>query len=538
MKRRWKTSHLALVLLALSYVAAMVWVSTRGGDRPSDGRIKIRFAHWQIEKGPPDGFEAVIKRYEALNPHVDVEQVQVPGPVYLQWLRTNLVGGTATDIIEFGTFQPGMQDLPMRFFQPLTTELEQPNPYNAGTPLAGVPWRETFVDGLFNEQLNAPEIGQIYSVTMTQLAMRLFYNEDLLREITAGVSDFRRPENFNDLRQLFALTQAYAKRTGRPIHAIAGARLNTEWILDSMLGYALLRTSMALDEDGTMMRLARNVQIDYLRGRWSYRREDVRAALGLVRELTAQMRPGFIQLGRDAAVQEFLHGDALFVMSGTWDATSLSRLAKFPVGMQPVPQPDANDPVTGKYFFGHMADGNGLTAVSFYLNNRSPHPKEALDFLRFMTSIEGGQIFMEHSGWISSVRDTKIPDALVPALGVQDGYITGGSYMRTGSATTQAFVSNLYRLVGPQGSVDKFADALEQEMPAAQRADLETELRNQTNVLRPQDAEVMALGALGRLAPPTPADTRRRAALETNQTLSEVGIYQGVSVLAQTPAAP
>ena len=278
--------------------------------------------------------------------------------------------------------------------------------------------------------------------------------------------------------------------------------------------------------------------MDYLRGRWNYRREDVRAALAVVRELTAQMRPGFIQLSRDSAVQEFMTGQALFVMSGTWDATSLRRLAKFPVGLYPVPQPDAADPVTGKYYYGRVTDGSGLTAMSLYLNNRSPHPQEAVDFLRFLTSIEGGQLFMEHSGWISSVRGTKVPDDLIPALGVSDGYTTGGSYMRTGAATAQAFVSNLYQLVGPQGSVDRFATTLEQLMPEAQRTDLQTELRSLTAALKPQDAEVMALGALRQLVPPTAAETARRDALETNQTFSEIGIYQGAAVLNQPPPAP
>jgi len=35
-------------------------------------------AHWQIERGPPDGLNAIIRRYEELHPRVKVEQVLVP----------------------------------------------------------------------------------------------------------------------------------------------------------------------------------------------------------------------------------------------------------------------------------------------------------------------------------------------------------------------------------------------------------------------------------------------------------------------------
>lgn len=537
-KWRWTSGRVALVLVLIGYVVSAWWLFVRKSAAEPDGRVKVRLAHWQIEYGPPDGIEAVIKRYEELNPNVDVEQVLVPGPVYYQWLRTNLVGGTGTDIIEYGNFMPGMQDVPARFFESMTAVLDEPNPYNRGTALEGVPWRNTFVDGLFNEQIYSPEVGQIYSVTLTQVTLRIFCNEELLREITGGDPTFRFPTTFEELRRLFAQTEAFARRTGRELHPIAGSRLNAEWALDCLLNYALLDLTLKLDQEGQLVRYGRNFQMDYLRGKWNYAKPEVRAGLELVREFTAQMRPGFLQLERDAAVQEFMQGRALFVVTGTWDATSLRRLAKFPVGLYPFPQPDARDPVTGRYYYGRTADASGLTAMPLYLNNRSPHKREAIDFLRFLTSVEGGQLFMERSGWISSVRDTKIPDELKPAYGIADGYSVGGGYMRTGGNTAQVFINNMYKLVGPQGSVDRFAEALDAGMPAAQRADLQVEVRNLTNALRPQDGELLALHELERLGAPGNAVVRRQRGetLETSQTFSEINLYQAAAVLTETTA--
>jgi raffinose/stachyose/melibiose transport system substrate-binding protein len=530
----WTRGRIALGVALAGYACLAWWILVRQTGGLADDRTTVSIAHWQIELGPPDGLEAVIKRYEELNPHIRVEQVQVPGRIYAQWLRTNLVGGTGADIIEYGHFLAGMQDVPIRFFEPITDLLNEPNPYNRGTPLEGVPWRNTFLDGLFNEQIYSPEVGQIYSVTLCQVTMRFFCNEDLLREIVGDDPDFRFPETFDELRGLFARTREFAARTGRPVRSLAGAKLNAEWLLDFMLSSSLLGVSAELDREGQLTRYQRNVQMDYLRGRWNYRRPELKAALELVREITHEMRPGFIQLERDDAVREFMNGHALFVATGTWDATSLIRLADFPVSIRRFPQPDANDPLVGRFHYGRAADGSGLTAMAMYLNKHGRNKEAAIDFMRFMTSLEAGQLFMDHSGWISSVRETVLPEYLEPALGLVNGYSLGGGFMRTGANTAHVFIQNMYRLVGPQGSVESFVNALELAMTAAQRADLQTNVRNLGHALRPQDAEVMAARALNRVAAPTAANAHRAESLETSQTFSELNIYQGLTVLAET----
>ena len=122
---RRRKFRLMLAVFAAAYVAALWWVFTRSAPLVSARPVTIRFAHWQIEKGPPDGFRAVIRRYEELNPRVKVEQVAVPGPVYRQWVRTNLTGGTATDLVEFAYWLQGMNDVPVRYFEPLTSAMRK-----------------------------------------------------------------------------------------------------------------------------------------------------------------------------------------------------------------------------------------------------------------------------------------------------------------------------------------------------------------------------------------------------------------------------
>jgi len=114
--RKPRARSLGFGLLAAGYVFAVFWVFTRSEPVVSSREVTIRIAHWQIEKGPPDGVDAVIRRYEELNPRVKVQQVLVPGRVYNQWMRTNLVGGTGADLIEYGVWLDGLTDIPARYF--------------------------------------------------------------------------------------------------------------------------------------------------------------------------------------------------------------------------------------------------------------------------------------------------------------------------------------------------------------------------------------------------------------------------------------
>jgi ABC-type glycerol-3-phosphate transport system substrate-binding protein len=134
--------------------------------------------------------------------------MEVPGNVYRQWLRTQLTGGTAPDIIEFGFFIGGVGDLPARYFDPITSWVEEPNPHNQGTALEGVRWRDTFVDGLDSPEGYIRDLNNYYAITLCVVTIRLFYNEDLLREITGSAEP---PASYADF---VALGESLAGRRG------------------------------------------------------------------------------------------------------------------------------------------------------------------------------------------------------------------------------------------------------------------------------------------------------------------------------------
>lgn len=521
--KKSRIRHPGFSLLAIGYVLAVYWVFTRSAPVVSSRPVTIRIAHWQIEKGPPDGVDAIIRRYEELNPRVKVEQVLVPGRVYNQWMRTNLVGGTGADLIEYGVWLDGLTDIPARYFEPITDEMMRPNPYNKGTALEKVAWVQTFTDGLSNQRVNAPDPGQFYAATLTEVSERLFCNRDLLRAITG--SD-KTPQTFAELRILFREVAAYATRTGRPIYSMAGARDNASWLMQFLLGGSMMKSSQRNDRHGTLALYTYDELGLYLDGRWSYRSPEAKAGLTLMREVSMSMKPGFLQSLRDAATQEFLRGDAVFIFAGTWDGTSIRSLATFPIDVLRFPQPTKDDPVMGPYLYGAFADGGGGTAMEFYLNKQSAHPKEAIDFMHFMTSVEGNQLFTDHSGWLPSVREVKVPAAIAAYKTPLDCYSFGAEYMLIGSAVGAAIFRNLYLLTETHGSVDQFVDAMEAEMPAAARTDLRKEVSNRAIIVRPQDVGIMANAALSQRSPQDGRLPVARERLESSQTQSEALMLQ------------
>lgn len=514
---------LGFSLLAVGYALAVFWVFTRSAPVISSRPVTIRVAHWQIEKGPPDGIDAIIRRYEQLNPRVKVEQVLVPGRVYNQWMRTNLVGGTGADLIEYGVWLDGLTDIPARYFEPITDEMLRPNPYNRGTGLAHVPWVQTFTDGLANQRANAPDPGAFYAATLTEVSERLFCNRDLLRTITGSEET---PKTFAELRVLFAKVDAYAARTSRPIYTMAGARDNASWLLQFLLQGAMMKRSQANDRQGNLAVYQWEALGHYLEGRWSYRSPEAKAGLGLMREVSKSMKPGFLQSLRDAATQEFLRGDSVFIFAGTWDGTSIRSLATFPIQVLRFPSPTKDDAVVGPHVYGPFADGGGGTAMEFYLNKHSAHPKEAIDFLHFMTSVEGSQLFTDHSGWLPATREVKVPADIVAYQTPLDCYSFGAEYMLIGSTVGAAIYRNLYLLTESHGSVDQFVDAMEAEMPAAVRTDLRKEVTNRAIIVRPQDVGIMAAAALSRRAPRDGSLPLARERLESSQTQSEALMLQ------------
>lgn len=530
MKRRRFKTPIALGLLLAAYLTATWLIINRAEPLGSDRPIKLRLAHWQLERGIPDGYEAIIKRYEELHPNVDVEQVIVPSTIYRQWLRSNLTGGTGADLIEYGAFLGNINDVPTRYFEPITELLAEPNPYNKGTSLEHVPWRLTFTDGLWGSRMANPDPGQLYAVTLSQGSMRLFCNRDLLRAITGSESV---PQTLDEFRVVCGQIHDYGRRTGRVLYPLAGSRDNALWLLTILMQTPVIGLNHQLDHEGFLNRSNARAMADYLAGRWDYNQPEIRASLALAKELTTEMRPGFLQLGRDDAVQEFARGEAVFIFTGTWDKGTVMELSPFPVQVLRMPQPTATDSRYGPYIHGRVLDGAATTGPDICLNRASPHRAQAIDFMHFMTSMEGGRIFMETVGAVPGIVGVATPPELEIYRPTPDGYSPGSKYDIFGPESQAVYSRNLHKLLGAQGSVDAYVAAITPGFREVLERDMQAEIRTLATNQRGQDLEVVALRTLARIEPGDAGYARRFPLAQSHQTANEINVYETTAVLQQ-----
>lgn len=465
---------IGLTLLGLCFVMAVgriLWTDVR--DRLAAGEeepVTIRFAHWQLEGGVREAFDAIADEYMALHPRVKVLQLPVPERIYPNWLITQLVGKTAPDIIAMGI---GMTDeRRARFFVPSTDLIDLPNPWNAGTDLEGIPLRETFFDNM--ESCFNATLLEYFGLPISSYSVRVYYNLDLVREVTGAEV---LPTTYEELVQLSRQVVAYAKQTGRQISPVAGSKYNAPTIMNRLFGSqtTALGRQIAYDYLGGGLNnpaLAQGVA----EGAWSLDDPEIRAGLTLMRDLGQYMQPGFMQLGRDDASFYFVQGRAVAITTGSWDATSISSQAEFRVGVGYIPVPALGNELA-PFSEGVAADSSADAGLVMGLTRDSEHPDIALDFLYFMASKPMNQVFTQVSKWPPAVVGV-IPDEnakiFQPFL---DGY-TQGFLLDFSGADGRRLVSTAFnRLVSPAGSVDAFLDTIRDGYLPAIEADLTRSLK-------------------------------------------------------------
>ena len=523
--------RVGLLVLGAAYVLALGAVGWRAWSTRAPGRVTIRISHWQLEGTVREGIEAVIHRYEQINPRVHVVPVVVPDGSYIEWMQAQLAGGTGPDLVEYTMFWGRIQELAPRYFLPITAEVARPNPYNRGTPMEGVPWRDTFIDGMSNPDGYVRLLHQYYAPTIAMFTMRIFYNRTLLREITGADSP---PRTWRQFLSLCDAVRANARRRGLVLFPMANSQENCRWITEPVMQGLGSRASARLDMDHALEVSMEEGEIGYLRGDWDYRTPEVADGLAVLRDLGNNSQPGFVQVGRDVAMMEFLRGNAVMICAGSWDASSLLKEASFEVGAFRLPLPGAEDAEYGPRSLGPLSDGSVATSTPFYLNQDSPHRAEALDFLRFLTSVEGNQIFVDRSQWLPAIRGVRPTPFSLEFKPYYGGYCWTPEgcvfFSGIGEDMNQLFLREMNQLFGPAGSVERMQEALERVAPEGIGRDVRAYLRDAKLSFNGADAGFAARRHLG-----APAGLPATERLLAPAGLLEARYYQVREALDQAP---
>ncbi len=398
--------YFALIVVGATFAWSAVAIAAYRARGAPPGAIVIRLGHWQLEASVRDAINQMAEAYRReVNPNVYLVQDAIPEGTYGQWVSTQLMGGTAPDLLQVGAMLPPniWFSYFQRYFVPLGKYVERENPHNAGTDFAGQPLRRTYKDGMKTSYVD--EMQEYMSIPLSQFGTRVFYNRDLLRKLT-GLE--QPPDEYRAFLDVCERIRGQRDPRGAFYIPIAGSMYHFGMMGSLMWDPLTYRAVEKADfnRDGVV---GNNEQfVAFRTGRLDFDFLPYRARFKMIEELTRHFQSGYTGLTRDEAVFLFAQQKAVFMSTGTWDARSLQEQAKgqFEVGVMRYPYPAPDDP-----FYGPVAPARPREQVGsgfqFGITRTSKHPEVALDFLLFLASKARNQHLNAIIGWIPAIRGTE-----------------------------------------------------------------------------------------------------------------------------------
>jgi raffinose/stachyose/melibiose transport system substrate-binding protein len=444
-------SYLGAAIIAGAMLFAVIRVAHNRLQYEGPEVTTLRMCHWQLEAGFRDALDVLIKEYEALyrerhGENLQIIQMPISERAYSQFMNTSLIGGTAPDIIEKG--HSTMAEDPSyvaRFFRPLGAYITEPNPYNAGTALDGVPWRETFVDGM--QAAYDKQLLDYYYIPFSMFTIRIYYNRDLFRDLTGRTAP---PESFMDFQAACDEIRAAAEARGEPIVPIAGSKYQGEVFRNRYtrpFSFSLVRKlDDDLDGDASEFETWRG----YQNGIWRFDSPRLLASYQCLVDVARHFQRGWLAALRDDAVFMFVQQRAVMFASGSWDSSSILRQVgnQFEVAIFDFPMP-TDHPEYSAFVPGPASEGNTGGSLPWAISKQTDKPELAIDFLRFCTTRVNNERFNRAITWIPVVRGATIAPELAAFRPHIEGY-TGVMYKGISTEAALEMSGNLWPLFAGQ----------------------------------------------------------------------------------------
>jgi ABC-type glycerol-3-phosphate transport system substrate-binding protein len=486
----------------------------------------LRIAHTLLHAGLRETIDTLARDYEALQAAkghpVRIRQIPIPERTYTQWLRTQIVGGTAPEIVAYTTdFDDSMI---ARSFLPLGGEIDQPNPYNEATALAEVPWRDTFFDGLQFGGYHF-RLAEHYGVPLSAMTVRLFVNRSLWAEILAHPLAKERNINvgpdglattYEDFIAICELARDWAALTRRPVVPIAGSDQNSRFLYERLVGSLTQRLAW----DWSPIPEARFdfgwVLLEYSLGQRRFDQPIFRATSAITQEVATFLQPGFLQMRREDAAFYFSQQHALMIVASSWDWPNFQAMidGRFEVGVSRVPVPDRTHPRYGEFVVDRTSETDTRPALVFSVLSHASQAQRALalDFLRYLTALSTNQVFSDASGWLPSILGVKPTAELRPFMPDLEGILAGPQPHVNATDLRRIMEQHMHLLLGAGADLDRYMARVDADFPAAALRSLQrlnTSFLRNSNV---QDSIMAAHRALSQLDPSRRADTDTRIA--------------------------
>lgn len=458
--------RLAIIVLALAglagfseFVVRWMGETALGGGGPA---TIIRIAHSFNDPQVAKAFARLAADYARLHPGVEVKVQPVPLQVYRQWIRTQLVGEKPPDLIEPLGIGGMWEEIATQHLQPLTAAVLEPNPYNRGTPLERVAWKDTYIDGM--ETGYFLHLMEFYAVPFNVNTQRVFYNKGLFR---AAKGDDRPPRDFREWLQLGARIRAWSAERDAVVAPLAVARDDLITLAGDKPGlftryFRTLTGGMMARYDMQSWGAPNSTLILWglLNDSFDLNQPRIRTAFAAVQDIAGICQPGFSADLPDNKRFLFLQQKAAMVVGDTRDFGLYKAMAGFEVGAFDFPMVSPDDPEYGRYFAGPFWEGDGAPGLKLAVTRDSAQPGLALDFLRFATSQRENQRFCAELSWYPAIGDTEVSAELAVFRPHTLGVLNAPDLAYPSSSTEVYFKQNLPLYLSSQLSFDDFIDGL------------------------------------------------------------------------------
>jgi raffinose/stachyose/melibiose transport system substrate-binding protein len=463
--RRYPALLLLLIVYAVSTaVVAVNSIRGSGGAPGAERKTVLRMAHWQLEPGIRAAMDKIIADYCELHPNVEVRQILIPEEGYFRWVNTQLIGRTAPDMIECGLGGSAelWQKFYARYFLPLDRYVDEPNPYNEGTDLAGVSWVKTYFDemeGGYDDALQS-----YYRVPLSAFTVRLYYNKDLVEDVWGP--EF--PQTYEEFIQLCEKLEGYGEEHGGKFVPIAGSAYNFRQFFDAYRTALTADYLDVLDTDYNGWASRTESASAFYDGEISLLDPPLRANFELVKELSRYFPPGYMSFDRDQAVFLFIQGHTAMITTGSWDYNSLGVQSEFNIGIAEIPLPSKTNPKYGPYIAGPYTEAGLEGGFAFGVPKMSAHVDEALDFLRYASSLRKNEELNQLMYWLPAIGEATPVEELRPFAPRIEGYTAAVEYEAPGDVALAFRQKRPLYLNGDipyEEFVDEFMESVYRDLP-------------------------------------------------------------------------
>ena len=351
-----------LAAIALAVTAGLGLTGCAGAAGPAEpqsqaGKTRLTVSVWNYE-GTPE-FKALFDAYEAANPGVDIEPVDILADDYPQKVTTMLAGGDTTDVltmknvIDYSRYASNGQ---LQEINSVVDALDKAN-------LAG---------------LDAFDVdGKYYAAPYRQDFWLLYYNKDLLK--AAGVEDPAKLtwDEYAALAKKLTTTGADGKAVYGTYHHI--------W-------RSVIQAIAAAQSNG-----------DQIGGDYKFFEDQYNTALDLQKS-GATLDFGTAKSQKTSYRTMFETGQAAMMPMGTWYIAGILQAKKdaktsINWGLAPMPQKTSGDKVTT---FG--------SPTAFAVNKNASHSDEAKKFIEWAAGEEGAKAISK-IGVVPALQSGSVTDA-------------------------------------------------------------------------------------------------------------------------------